>query len=319
MEDCLMDVSSDIQPAGPQVIDENDNEESIESDSEVFAGQRIFDEVAGEDISFGQEERQSQDRPSPVLPEVELVDGKKVDGLIKQLGHDDFGKREKASEDLAGMGLPVLPDLARVANDPAADPEVRLRAQRIIDNAVASDSVNIKDRLHPFPNGAFIDPMRVPEVHGHFEKVLKNMDDLKNNPEDNKRRVEYLESICRMNENGLLPLSDHQLERTRREIEDRKTLEEGSIKIRLSYVDHLSAFGATDAAKENLIGLIKDKPELVGSEHLLHLIGLNQLYEDSGFMDQFIKNGGDINKIPKYEFRDPDKGAAGRGEDTIRR
>jgi hypothetical protein len=54
-----------------------------------------------------------------------------VDRLIKQLGHGSFAQREAASKELAAIGEPALDSLRQAAasND---DPEIRLRAQRVV-------------------------------------------------------------------------------------------------------------------------------------------------------------------------------------------
>ena len=51
--------------------------------------------------------------------------------LIPQMGNNDFTKRQKASEELASAGPPVLPYLRLALNDP--DQEVQRRAQECID------------------------------------------------------------------------------------------------------------------------------------------------------------------------------------------
>ena len=59
--------------------------------------------------------------------------------LIKQLGHDDFGKREAATKALTEIGEPALGALQQAKT--SDDPEVRLRAEQTI--------VAIKDKLCP--------------------------------------------------------------------------------------------------------------------------------------------------------------------------
>ena len=62
--------------------------------------------------------------------------------LIKQLGHDDFDKREAASERLAEIGEPAL-DALRPATT-SDEPEVRFRALQIVATIVA----DVDNRLY---------------------------------------------------------------------------------------------------------------------------------------------------------------------------
>lgn len=57
----------------------------------------------------------------------------KITSLIKQLGHDKFAIREAASKELLAIGEPAL-DALRKATATTNDPEVRLRAGRIIES-----------------------------------------------------------------------------------------------------------------------------------------------------------------------------------------
>src|SRR5262245_36869004 len=57
-------------------------------------------------------------------------DAERVAQLIRQLGDDDFRKREAASKQLTAIGEPALPALKTAASD--ADAEIRRRAKRII-------------------------------------------------------------------------------------------------------------------------------------------------------------------------------------------
>src|SRR5262245_31069946 len=50
--------------------------------------------------------------------------------LIKQLGHDEFAKREAASEELEAIGAPALPALRKAAAS-GPDAETRSRAEQI--------------------------------------------------------------------------------------------------------------------------------------------------------------------------------------------
>src|SRR5262245_29525086 len=51
--------------------------------------------------------------------------------LIRQLGHDEYAKREEASEALDAIGKPALDALRKAANTDD-DPEIRFRAARIV-------------------------------------------------------------------------------------------------------------------------------------------------------------------------------------------
>jgi hypothetical protein len=57
----------------------------------------------------------------------------RVAGLIRQLGHDDFAKRETASRALEAIGAPALDGL-RQAADSSDDAEVRSRTARILED-----------------------------------------------------------------------------------------------------------------------------------------------------------------------------------------
>src|SRR5262245_8638210 len=50
--------------------------------------------------------------------------------LVKQLGHDEFAKRNEASKELDAIGEPALPALRKAAADGEA--EVQRRAERLI-------------------------------------------------------------------------------------------------------------------------------------------------------------------------------------------
>src|SRR5262245_53456070 len=54
----------------------------------------------------------------------------RVDRLIKQLGHEQFKKREEASKQLEAIGEPALDALRKAAS--ADDAEIRLRAERLV-------------------------------------------------------------------------------------------------------------------------------------------------------------------------------------------
>src|SRR4051794_10242701 len=66
------------------------------------------------------------DPPRP--PEKDAA--KQVPALVKQLGDDDYHKREAAAKLLQEIGEPALPDLRGAAASP--DPEVRERARGLV-------------------------------------------------------------------------------------------------------------------------------------------------------------------------------------------
>ncbi|MHC4606193.1 MAG: PDZ domain-containing protein [Planctomycetota bacterium] len=62
---------------------------------------------------------------------------KRVAGLIKKLGSEDFQERENATEELRKIGDPAVPQLKK-AMEEAEDPEVRARAESIVDEIEAA-------------------------------------------------------------------------------------------------------------------------------------------------------------------------------------
>ena len=67
------------------------------------------------------------------------IETEPIDRLIKQLGDDDFTKRESASETLAKFGEAALGALRKAA-DSSIDVEVRVRASRLVE-AIENDQV----------------------------------------------------------------------------------------------------------------------------------------------------------------------------------
>jgi uncharacterized protein (TIGR03067 family) len=63
------------------------------------------------------------------------TEAERIARLVKQLGDDDFAKREAASKELDGIGEPALPALRKAASND--DPEIRLRAERILRDIAA--------------------------------------------------------------------------------------------------------------------------------------------------------------------------------------
>lgn len=65
------------------------------------------------------------------------VETERIADLVKQLGHDQFAKREAASKALAKVGEPALAQL-RKAGDSSEDAEVHVRASRLVE-AIEND------------------------------------------------------------------------------------------------------------------------------------------------------------------------------------
>jgi len=59
----------------------------------------------------------------------------RIASLIRQLGHKDFAKRQAASKELDAIGEPALDALRKATTD--NDPEIRRRAERIIQDVTA--------------------------------------------------------------------------------------------------------------------------------------------------------------------------------------
>jgi hypothetical protein len=66
------------------------------------------------------------------------ADTEKIARLVKELGNETFAKRETASEELIAIGVPALTASRRVAAS-SEDPEVRRRAERVIQSIVESE------------------------------------------------------------------------------------------------------------------------------------------------------------------------------------
>ncbi len=64
------------------------------------------------------------------------TEAERIARLVKQLGDDDFAKREAASKELDGIGEPALPALRKAAAS-SDDPEIRRRAERIVRDIAA--------------------------------------------------------------------------------------------------------------------------------------------------------------------------------------
>src|SRR5688572_26036722 len=63
---------------------------------------------------------------------LQAQDEKQIQDAIKGLGADSFEEREKATADLKKIGAPALEALKKAAEE-NGDPEVRVRARRLVD------------------------------------------------------------------------------------------------------------------------------------------------------------------------------------------
>jgi hypothetical protein len=68
--------------------------------------------------------------PAPAAPP---TDPAAIAKLIDQLGSSEFEEREKAQKALDAIGAPALDALRKAAADPKAEPEVRMRAGRLVE------------------------------------------------------------------------------------------------------------------------------------------------------------------------------------------
>src|SRR5262245_25080520 len=57
-------------------------------------------------------------------------EAEQIAGLVRQLGHKEFAKREAASKELDAIGEPALPALRKAISDP--DAEIRQRAEKLV-------------------------------------------------------------------------------------------------------------------------------------------------------------------------------------------
>lgn len=83
------------------------------------------------------------DEPTKVAP----PDAKQLKKLIHDLGSDDFGVREKATQSLSDIGRPALPALREALQSP--DAEVRQRARRIMDSIQTSTKYLLESLKDP--------------------------------------------------------------------------------------------------------------------------------------------------------------------------
>lgn len=73
-----------------------------------------------------------------------------IDGLVKELGSDDFDAREAATESLVALGAAARPALEEALS--SDDPEVRARAERCLREIEAKDGVETPARAEGEPD-----------------------------------------------------------------------------------------------------------------------------------------------------------------------
>jgi hypothetical protein len=105
------------------------------------AGNRAHEPVSAEELRRARrEEAERRERRAAEL-------AAKLDPLIRQLGDDDFRKRDAASAAILEIGKPALPTLAKAAR--SGDPEVANRASQLIEEIKLPPSARRK--LEPEP------------------------------------------------------------------------------------------------------------------------------------------------------------------------
>jgi hypothetical protein len=84
-------------------------------------------------------------------PEINPELAEKIGGLIKQLGHDEFAKREGAYKELQAIGKPALHQLIQAAQEAHDDPEVRTRCKKLIEEIRNAQAPPPPPRPRPEP------------------------------------------------------------------------------------------------------------------------------------------------------------------------
>jgi RNA polymerase sigma factor (sigma-70 family) len=92
--------------------------------------------------------KNSENKPDP--GQTSAADADRITGLLQQLGHDKFAKREAATAELAAIGEPALRALRKAAAA-GADEEIRQRAAKLIATIAHTDS-----KSAPPPKGAIV-------------------------------------------------------------------------------------------------------------------------------------------------------------------
>ena len=101
----------------------------------------------------------------------------RIAGLIRQLGHDEYAKREEASQALDAIGDPALGALRKAANSDD-DPEIRHRAKQIINT--------VTGRLR-----AATTKKELERLQGAWSLVAYEMDGRKIKGEDGGHRFDF--------------------------------------------------------------------------------------------------------------------------------
>ena len=94
-----------------------------------------------------EEESSARTKPKPPAtkpaPPVDPQTQARIDGLIRQLGADEFTQREAATRDLFRLGSATIPTLQKVAT--SDDPEIAVRSCRILEELSRSDDDDAAD------------------------------------------------------------------------------------------------------------------------------------------------------------------------------
>jgi hypothetical protein len=84
-------------------------------------------------------------------PQAEEDPAKKIADLVRQLGHDEYAAREKASQELRKIGKPAEEALRKATS--SEDPEVRARARALLDDLAQAEKPKAEaPRRAPQPN-----------------------------------------------------------------------------------------------------------------------------------------------------------------------
>jgi len=91
------------------------------------------------------------------------VDAQRIDRLIAELDSNEFDVRERATNELLGLGAAAVPKLA-VAVEGSASPELQRRGSKIL-KKIEMDRIN----LHPISTDDFLAPLRTAQ-HRAFDR-----------------------------------------------------------------------------------------------------------------------------------------------------
>ncbi len=106
-----------------------------------------------------------------------LQDADRVQDLIRKLGSEDYATREQASEELKKIGKPARPALQKAAEE-SDDPEVRQRAQALLDDKPAPDKAPAPRRAVPGMPGIRGSSVSVRTTNGDSTYTIKPAEDL---------------------------------------------------------------------------------------------------------------------------------------------